>query len=298
MNRPKWIEYLAIFGMPLLVLLLSFIGCDAGSSPKRSGFGEPGASTPGAGPSESTAEPGEESAATAEPEPLLNGEIVRPAGLTAEEVSAGGIALFDGGTTFGWSGARSREAPKGVLFPIRRQINTNLSGAGFSMPLGEGEFRFEAKRPDGEVAELWFGDEPEPVAPELAFDAEVADPEWTAGVLTWADGTATARVGKAEPKSTAAAAPARFHVGGRAMRAAYRNLRFKPTTEPLPLESFTPTPGSKAETTIGEGELRLKGGLGFLRSERQYGDFLLQFEVKVNAADSNSGLFFRTMEPT
>ncbi|MEM9704022.1 MAG: DUF1080 domain-containing protein, partial [Planctomycetota bacterium] len=112
------------------------------------------------------------------------------------------------------------------------------------------------------------------------------------------DGAATARVGEAEPKSTDVAAPARFHVGGRAMRAAYRNLRFKPTTEPLPLESFTPTPGSKAETTIEEGELRLKGGLGFLRSERPYGDFLLQFEVKVNAADSNSGLFFRTMEPT
>ncbi|QDT17244.1 3-keto-disaccharide hydrolase [Alienimonas californiensis] len=75
-------------------------------------------------------------------------------------------------------------------------------------------------------------------------------------------------------------------------------IEFRPEPTPLDLASFTPVDGSKAETTLEDGVLRIKGGLGFMRSEKQYGDFILQAEVKLNSPDSNSGIFFRTMEPT
>ncbi|MFH5804113.1 DUF1080 domain-containing protein [Alienimonas sp. DA493] len=73
---------------------------------------------------------------------------------------------------------------------------------------------------------------------------------------------------------------------------------FRPETAPLDLAAFTPVDGSKAETTLEDGVLRIKGGLGFMQSPQQYGDFVLQAEVKLNSPDSNSGIFFRTMEPT
>ena len=71
-----------------------------------------------------------------------------------------------------------------------------------------------------------------------------------------------------------------------------------PQVEPLPISAFTQVTDNQAEVNIEDGELRLRGGPGFLRSEQTYGDFILQAEVKLNSPDSNSGLFFRTMEPT
>ena len=67
---------------------------------------------------------------------------------------------------------------------------------------------------------------------------------------------------------------------------------------PLPLASFTSVEGSEAKVTREDGVLRLVGGPGFVRSEETYDDFILQCEVELNAPDSNSGIFFRTMEPT
>ena len=81
-------------------------------------------------------------------------------------------------------------------------------------------------------------------------------------------------------------------------QAAVRDVTFRPETVPLPLTAFTPVPGNAAKITREEDTLRLTGGPGFLCSENTYGDFVLQCEVKLHAPDSNSGLFFRTVEPT
>ena len=72
----------------------------------------------------------------------------------------------------------------------------------------------------------------------------------------------------------------------------------RPEPVEVDLTSFIPVAGNKAEITREDGVLTIKGGPGFLVSEKQYGDFVLQAEVKLNAPDSNSGIFFRTMEPT
>ena len=81
-------------------------------------------------------------------------------------------------------------------------------------------------------------------------------------------------------------------------RAGLRHLIVRPDTTPLPLTVFTPVPGNAAKVARGNDALRLTSGPGFLRSDKQYGDFVLQCEVKLHGTDSNSGLFFRTMEPT
>lgn len=44
-----------------------------------------------------------------------------------------------------------------------------------------------------------------------------------------------------------------------------------------------------------DGDFRLRGGKGYLESEKQFKDFVLQVEARTNAEDQNSGIFFRTM---
>lgn len=51
---------------------------------------------------------------------------------------------------------------------------------------------------------------------------------------------------------------------------------------------------AKIEVT-GAGELHVTGGSGQVESEGEYGDFVLQFECKVNGDGLNSGVFFRSI---
>ena len=57
-------------------------------------------------------------------------------------------------------------------------------------------------------------------------------------------------------------------------------------------------PNSQAEFAVEDGTIHVVGGAGFLETTQTYGDFVLQFEAKLNAADVNSGLFFRAEEGT
>jgi Domain of Unknown Function (DUF1080) len=59
------------------------------------------------------------------------------------------------------------------------------------------------------------------------------------------------------------------------------------------LDGWRTVPSSVAEFTVEDGAIRVKGGTGFLETDRTFDDFALQFEAKLNAKDVNSGLFFR-----
>lgn len=50
-------------------------------------------------------------------------------------------------------------------------------------------------------------------------------------------------------------------------------------------------------TEVDDG-VRIVGGLGFVVSKATYGDFLLQADVVVNSPTTNSGVFFRAMQPS
>jgi Domain of Unknown Function (DUF1080) len=78
----------------------------------------------------------------------------------------------------------------------------------------------------------------------------------------------------------------------------FRNITLKPLNQkPLfngtDLTGWRTVPGSKGEFTVAEGSIHVKGGEGFLESESQHKDFVLQAQARTNAEAVNTGIFFR-----
>lgn len=59
------------------------------------------------------------------------------------------------------------------------------------------------------------------------------------------------------------------------------------------LDGWRVVPGSRAEFGVEADELVVSGGPGFLETVETFGDFVLHFEFKTEAAGTNSGVFFR-----
>lgn len=61
------------------------------------------------------------------------------------------------------------------------------------------------------------------------------------------------------------------------------------------LAGWKNVPGNKGEVKVADGAIHVTGGLGFVESEGQWGDFVFQGESMVNAPETNSGYFFRAL---
>ena len=81
-------------------------------------------------------------------------------------------------------------------------------------------------------------------------------------------------------------------------RVALRPLGTKPLFNGKDLTGWHPVPGTKAKFTVEDGTIHLSGGLGFLESDTNYSDFVLQVDARTGAVDVNSGVFFRAMPGT
>lgn len=86
-------------------------------------------------------------------------------------------------------------------------------------------------------------------------------------------------------------------------KVAFRNLRLKPLgTDSLlkgnDLHGWHLVPGGKSTFTIKNGELDVLNGRGYLESDNQWQDFILQSEILSNGKHLNSGIFFRASEGT
>jgi hypothetical protein len=86
-------------------------------------------------------------------------------------------------------------------------------------------------------------------------------------------------------------------------KAEYRNIFLRPlSTRPLfngkDLTGWHLVPGSKSRFTVADSEIQVVDGRGFLESDAEFGDFVLQAEAKTNGALLNSGIFFRAMAGT
>jgi hypothetical protein len=89
---------------------------------------------------------------------------------------------------------------------------------------------------------------------------------------------------------------------------AFRNVFLKPLNlQPLMngvdlsgWKSVPTKPDAKsvAEFQWADGAVRVKGGPGFLETEKTYGDFIFQIDAATHARDLNSGFFFRAVEGT
>lgn len=86
-------------------------------------------------------------------------------------------------------------------------------------------------------------------------------------------------------------------------KVSFRNIRLRPllTTSLLKgndLSGWHLVPGGKSKFSIKEGELHVENGRGYLESDNQYGDFILQSEIFSNGKHLNSGIFFRAIAGT
>lgn len=84
---------------------------------------------------------------------------------------------------------------------------------------------------------------------------------------------------------------------------AFRNIQLKPlqmdslfTGEDL--SGWREVPGSQSVIDVVKQEIHVVSGPGFLETIETFDDFVLQFQAKTNAAELNSGLFFRAMTGT
>ena len=231
--------------------------------------------------------------------PLTEAGILFPPGLSTEDLARGRFALFDGATLFGWSvdGGEASVSPPQLSLHDKDDSGC-ATGAEFRMPLPSGDVHLEHFRPaDGEV---WMSFEDGFFKggrdyPFVSGKPVAGADEWTPA--TFALLPAVDPAARTDVSAGGYHAPAILGVRGND-GTAIRHIEFEPDAEPLPIDAFTPVAGNAATVTREGGVLRLTGGPGFLRSAGQYGDFVLQCEVLLHGSDSNSGLFFRSQEPT
>ena len=224
--------------------------------------------------------------------------ILLPPGVDRAALATGTVALFDGRTLFGWEvdepGFVVRSDELRVSGPTEARITTTMS-----FPTGVGRLQFEQTAGKGVVVEIHQRPGEASYTMGKAFGSPGERPlPWTEVTMELRrDRVAILSENRGSASGKGPQPPVRLHLAG-VLGTGFRNVLYRPDTAPLPLTTFTPVPGNAAKVTRENDELRLTGGPGFLRSAETYGDFVLQCEVKLNSADSNSGLFFRTVEPT
>jgi hypothetical protein len=77
-----------------------------------------------------------------------------------------------------------------------------------------------------------------------------------------------------------------------------RPLGASPLFNGIDLDGWREVPGSKAKFEVVEQSIHATGGLGFLETEQEWDNFVLQFEAKTNGPDINSGIFYRLIPGT
>lgn len=311
---------------PVLFLLLISLGCEPTASPTASTL------APAAGAAHKTAPP-----ANPETQPRLiaPADVKTPLNdpaklLSDEQLREGWIALFDGKTLFGW--VANSETPWSVK---DGEIVSPSGTPGLLLTTAEWrdyEFRCEAWLEKGGNSGVFLRTVPHPTSPakdclefnlcdthesfptgSLVARAKAqkemrTDGDWHSfhGTLQGAkftaeiDGQTVLDASSPEFTKTGGSRIGLQQNGG-AVR--FRNVLLKPLgAQPLPIDAnlagWKVVPGLKAKIAAEGDTIHITGGAGFLETEQTFGDFVLQFEAKLNAKDVNSGLFFRAEEGT
>lgn len=247
--------------------------------------------------------------------------------LTVEETSAGWISLFDGHSLFGWeSNAKdinwsvvdgaitSDSGPKGLLLT--------------HTPFADYQFRCDFQMAAGGNSGVFLRSLADPKSVETdCYEVNIVD-EHPAGFLT---GAIVSLQKTAEPIQgsggwrtfllTAEGTKITVSLDGKEVAAyddtrpearrsgfvglqknegkiQFKNIALKPLNQkPLfngtDLTGWRVVPGSKGEFTFEDGTIHVQGGEGFLESESQHKDFVLQAQVRTNVEAVNTGIFFR-----
>jgi hypothetical protein len=219
--------------------------------------------------------------------PVRADDKPKPNALTAKEIAEGWINLFDGETTFGWKvegEATVKDGtlilPKGkkaVAYPTARfgsldMVSVEVSGtATVHLPNGVGTPR--------------------------AADT----PEWAKYTFNPLRGGGPPPVAGKRPEVAAGAALCIESNGDTEVRVRAAKLRVM-GAQPLfngkdltgwKVNGADPKRTASKWSVTKEGELAVKDGPGDLVCEKEFANFVLQFECKTNGKALNSGIFFR-----
>jgi hypothetical protein len=250
--------------------------------------------------------------------------------LSADEVSAGWISLFDGETMFGWKANNdvNWRITEGVIHADQGTPGLLLTTAEFSDYELRSDFRLEKggnsgiflrsmfvpKDPTTDCYELNMCDS-HPTFPTGSLVGLAKPDKVISGEEAWhtyhviavgsqidveLDGKKILSYHDSRPT-----ARRRGFIGLQKNegKAEYRNVYLKPLSEKelfngKDLSGWRVVPGGKSEFTANDGTIQVKNGRGFLETESVWGDFVLQAEIRTNGNHLNSGIFFRAMPGT
>ena len=247
--------------------------------------------------------------------------------LSDDEIAAGWVSLFDGKTLFGWrsNSEMNWRVEDGVLTADDGEPGLLLT----SVPFSDYEFRCEFRVADQGNSGVFLRTSSKPKSPatdcyELnicdTHDSHVTgslvaravpnqvqktDGKWNSFHVTL-DGPQIKVVLNDEQVLDFTDKPETLREIGyiglqyRVGKIEFRHVAVKPLkTTPLfnssDLTGWREVPGSKSKFAVQEGTIHATNGLGFLETEKTFGNFTLQAEVKTNGENLNSGIFFRGM---
>jgi hypothetical protein len=245
-----------------------------------------------------------------------------PYTLSAEELADGWISLFDGVSLFGWTkekGAANWRVEDGVIVVDQGEAGFLATTSTFADYVLKVDFRaaegtnsgvfLHAPKVPADPAEDCYelniapADNPFPTGSFVGrqkVEGDYTSTDWrTYEVRVLGDTVLVLLDGKEILAYTDPKPLWRGHIllQFREGKVEFRKIKLKPL-ELKPLLEGEDLAGWKKNgdsefTASADGELHVKGGKGFLESEAFFGDFVLQLACKTNAAELNSGLFFR-----
>jgi hypothetical protein len=217
----------------------------------------------------------------------------KPNTLTAKEVAEGWILLFDGETSFGWKIEGAAEVKDGVLILGKGKKTVAYPATNF------GEYREYSLATSGGIRVYWAGDWVLRRKADAPWDTLTFANDRKRQVNSSAGGNAT--TADSRPKGSESA-PFCIETDGES-EVKIHSVKLRPL-ETAPLITGKNLDGwkvnaadpkrvaSKFEVTK-DGELSVKNGPGDLVTEKEFANFVLQFECKTLGDGLNSGIFFR-----
>jgi len=249
-------------------------------------------------------------------------------GLTADEVAAGWLSLFDGKTLYGW---KSESAVDWQVVDGEIRASGGLVGLlRTTSQFGDYQLRLEFRAEPETNSGVFLRTSPQPRDPASdCYELNIAPPD-----NPFPTGSFVGRLkSNAEPARHAAhewhqvevlAEGAHFVVtidgrqvldftDSKPLGRGYIGLQFnqgaiafrkiallplglKPLFNGRDLEGWDSSLSEASRSSVTPaGELRLQGGRGQLETAGRFGDFVLQLECQTNSAELNSGVFFRAI---
>lgn len=298
--------------LPLLLLLV--LGCGETPSPPAPA-GNPNSA---AQPATAVSTP-EESPTPTEPVAFL------PPPLSAAEIAAGWVSLFDGASLFGW-----QQPPNSNWKVDNGQITADSGEPSLLLTpynLDDFEFRCEFRLAPGGNSGIFLRTADNATDPAIdTYELNICDnhPSHRTGSLVgrysapnvpavagawhryvvrcegpriqvWLDGNSIVDF---TDQSAGLRLSGKLGLQYKDGQIAFRNVCIRPLGL-RPLFNGTDTsgwrtvPGSKATFEVRDGLLNISGGPGFLETEQTFQDFALKATARINGEELNGGIFFR-----